>query len=203
MSKLYFKYGAMGSSKSAQALMCKFNYEQQGFEVALLKPAIDTRDVSKDGKAIVSSRIGLSSKCLTFDKNVNLCEYIFSLNQFKANSIVIVDECQFLTKEQVDQLKEVSRNIPVLCYGLLTNFKTELFEGSKRLVEIAESLMEIKSVCACGKKATVNARFIDGKLVTDGEEILLGKEECYKAICHNCYVSLKKELINEKETPTT
>lgn len=203
MSKLYFKYGAMGSSKSAQALMCKFNYEQQGFEVALLKPAIDTRDVSKDGKAIVSSRIGLSSKCLTFDKNVNLCEYIFSLNQFKANSIVIIDECQFLTKEQVDQLKEVSRNIPVLCYGLLTNFKTELFEGSKRLVEIAESLMEIKSVCSCGKKATVNARFIDGKLVTDGEEILLGKEECYKAICHNCYVSLKKELINEKETPTT
>ena len=203
MSKLYFKYGAMGSSKSAQALMCKFNYEQQGFEVALLKPAIDTRDVSKDGKAIVSSRIGLSSKCLTFDKNVNLCEYIFSLNQFKANSIVIIDECQFLTKEQVDQLKEVSRNIPVLCYGLLTNFKTELFEGSKRLVEIAESLMEIKSVCACGKKATVNARFIDGKLVTDGEEILLGKEECYKAICHNCYVSLKKELINETETPTT
>ena len=203
MSKLYFKYGAMGSSKSAQALMCKFNYEQQGFDVALLKPAIDTRDKSKDGKAIVSSRIGLSSKCLTFDKDVNLCEFIYNINQFKTNSVVIVDESQFLTKEQVDQLKEVSRTIPVLCYGLLTNFKTELFEGSKRLVEIAESLMEIKSVCACGKKATVNARFLDGKLVTDGEEILLGKEECYKAICHNCYVSLKKDLNNEKETPTT
>ena len=197
MSKLYFKYGAMGSSKSAQALMCKFNYEQQGFDVLLLKPSIDTRDVSDTGETIVSSRIGLSSKCITFDKNENLCDFIYNLNQFKANAVVIVDECQFLTKTQVDELKEVSRNIPVLCYGLLTNFKTELFEGSKRLIEIAESLMEIKSVCGCGKKATVNARFVDGKLVTDGEEILLGKEERYKAICYNCYVSLKKEQIPE------
>ena len=186
----------MGSSKSAQALMCKFNYEQQGFSVALLKPAIDTRDKSQDGKAIVSSRIGLSSDCLTFDKNENLYNFIYNINQFKSTSVVIVDECQFLTKTQVDELKEVSRTIPVLCYGLLTNFKTELFEGSKRLVEIAESLMEIKSVCGCGKKATVNARFIDGKLVTDGEEILLGKEDCYKAICHNCYVNLKKQSKN-------
>ena len=199
MSKLYFKYGAMGSSKTAQALMCKFNYEQQGFDVLLLKPSIDTRDVDKNGKTIASSRIGLKSDCFTFDKNVNLCEFIFGHNQFKNNSVVIVDECQFLTKEQVDDLKEVSNHIPVLCYGLLTNFKTELFEGSKRLVEIAESLMEIKSVCKCGKKATVNARFIDGKIVTDGEEVLLGKEECYKALCYNCYVSLKKESINDKD----
>ena len=199
MSKLYFKYGAMGSSKSAQALMCKFNYEQQGFEVTLLKPSIDTRDVSQDGEAVVASRIGLSSKCLTFDKNVNLCDFIYNINQFKANSIIIVDECQFLTKAQVDELKEVSRNIPVLCYGLLTNFKTELFECSKRLVEIAESLMEIKSVCGCGKKATVNARFVDGKLVTDGEEIVLGKEDKYKAICYNCYSSLKKEQKQDDE----
>jgi len=202
MSKLYFKYGVMGSSKTAQALMCKFNYEQQGFEVLLLKPSIDTRDVDKNGKTVVSSRIGLKSDCYTFDKDANLCEFIFGYNQFKNNSVVIVDECQFLTKEQVDELKEVSRNIPVLCYGLLTNFKTELFEGSKRLIEIAESVMEIKSVCSCGKKATVNARFVDGKLVTDGEEILLGKEDHYKAICYNCYMSLKKELILEKETKT-
>lgn len=199
MSKLYFKYGAMGSSKTAQALMCKFNYEQQGFEVTLLKPAIDTRDVDKHGKAIVSSRIGLKSDCLTFDRDVNLSDFVYNLNQFKNNAVVIVDECQFLTKQQVDELKEVSTHIPVLCYGLLTNFKTELFEGSKRLVEIAESLMEIKSVCKCGKKATVNARFIDGKLVTDGEEIMLGKEESYKAICYNCYESLKRECDKVKD----
>ncbi len=193
MSKLYFKYGAMGCSKSAQALMCKFNYEQQGFEVSLLKPSIDTRDKSQDGETIISSRIGLTSKCYTFDKDENLSDFIYNLNNFKSNAVVIVDECQFLTKSQVDELKEVSRNIPVLCYGLLTNFKTELFEGSKRLIEIAESIMEIKSVCSCGKKATVNARFIDGKLVTDGEEILLGKEDHYKAVCYNCYMTLKKE----------
>lgn len=200
MSKLYFKYGVMGSSKSAQALMCKFNYEQQGFDVALLKPAIDTRDLNKHGKAICSSRIGLKSDCLTFGRDENLCDFIFNINQFNNNSIVIVDECQFLSRKQVDELKEVSTHIPVLCYGLLTNFKTELFEGSKRLIEIAESLMEIKSVCKCGKKATVNARFVNGKLVVEGEEIMLGKEDYYKALCHSCYESLKKEIANEKET---
>ena len=115
MPKLYYKYGAMGSSKSAQALMCKFNYEQQGFEVALLKPSIDTRDVSQDGEAIVSSRIGLSSKCLTFDKNVNLCEFIYNINQFKANAIVIVDECQFCTSNQIDELKELT--VDSIFYG--------------------------------------------------------------------------------------
>ena len=197
MSKLYFKYGAMGSSKSAQALMCKFNYEQQGFDVTLIKPALDTRDKSENGETIVSSRIGLSSKCLTFEQDENLYDFIYKRNQFKPKSVVIVDECQFLTRTQVDELKEVSKNIPVLCYGLLTNFKTELFEGSKRLVEIAESLMEIKSVCHCGKKATVNARFVDDKLVTDGEEILLGKEEHYKALCYNCYSNLKNQAKEE------
>jgi len=192
MSKLYFKYGVMGSSKTAQALMCKFNYEQQGFEVLLLKPSLDTRD-TEDGKVIAKSRIGLTSECYTFDKNENLYKFVFNKNQFKDNCIVIVDECQFLTRTQVDELKEVSSKIPVMCYGLLTNFKTELFEGSKRLVEIAESLMEIKSVCKCGKKATVNARFVDGKIVTEGDEILIGGNECYRPLCYNCYLELKKE----------
>ena len=201
MSKLYFKYGVMGSSKSAQALMCKFNYEQQGFEVLLLKPSIDTRDAN-DGKLVVKSRIGLSGECLTFDKEENLYKLIFNKNLFRDNCVVIVDECQFLTRTQVDELKEVSTKIPVICYGLLTDFKTELFEGSKRLVEIAESLMEIKSVCSCGKKATVNARFVDGKLTTDGDVILIGGDETYKAMCYNCYTNLKKENY-EKENATT
>ena len=135
---------------------------------------------------------------MTFKQDENLYDFIYKRNQFKPKSVVIVDECQFLTRTQVDELKEVSKNIPVLCYGLLTNFKTELFEGSKRLVEIAESLMEIKSVCHCGKKATVNARFVDDKLVTDGEEILLGKEEHYKALCYNCYSNLKNQTKEEK-----
>lgn len=198
MSKLYFKYGVMGSSKTAQALMCKFNYEQVGFDVMLIKPVIDTRD-TLDEKIIVRSRIGLTSDCLTFDSNENLYKFIFNHNQFRPKSVVIVDEAHFCTAKQINELKEVSRNIPVLCYGLLTNFKTELFEGSKRLVEIAESLMEIKAVCECGKKATVNARFINGKIVLNGDEVLIGGDESYKAMCYNCYNSLKKEIQNEEK----
>ena len=193
MSKLYYKYGVMGSSKTAQALMCKFNYEQQGFQVLLIKPALDTRDVDADGQSVSRSRIGLESPCFAVNSDENLYKFIFSKNQFKDDWVVIVDECQFLTTEQVNQLKEVSRQIPVLCYGLLTNFKTELFEGSKRLVEIADSLMEIKAVCSCGKKATVNGRFINGTIVTYGEEIMIGGDETYKPLCYNCYMELKRE----------
>ena len=201
MSKLYFKYGVMGSSKSAQALMCKFNYEQVGFDVLLIKPSIDTRDKT-DQKIVVRSRIGLESECFAFDKNENLYKFVFSHNQFKPKSVVIVDEANFCTTEQINELKEVSRHIPVLCYGLLTNFKTELFEGSKRLVEMAESLMEIKAVCECGKKATVNARFVNGNLTLDGDEVMIGGDETYKAMCYNCYSELKKGVKNEKETPS-
>ena len=199
MSKLYFKYGVMGSSKTAQALMCKFNYEQVGFEVLLIKPIVDTRDLT-DNQIVVRSRIGLESNCQTFDSQENLYKFIFAQNQFKPKSVVIVDEAHFCTAKQIDELKEVSRHIPVLCYGLLTNFKTELFEGSKRLVEIAESLMEIKAVCECGKKATVNARLNNGKLVLSGDEILIGGNESYKAMCYNCYSKLKRELGNEETT---
>ena len=201
MSKLYFKYGVMGSSKSAQALMCKFNYEQVGFDVLLIKPSIDTRDKT-DQKIVVRSRIGLESEWFAFDRNENLYKFVFSHNQFKPKSVVIVDEANFCTTEQINELKEVSRHIPVLCYGLLTNFKTELFEGSKRLVEIAESLMEIKAVCECGKKATVNARFVNGNLTLDGDEVMIGGDETYKAMCYNCYSELKKGVKNEKETPS-
>ncbi len=199
MSKLYFKYGVMGSSKTAQALMCKFNYEQVGFEVLLIKPIVDTRDLT-DNQIVVRSRIGLESNCQTFDSQENLYKFIFAQNQFKPKSVVIVDEAHFCTAKQIDELKEVSRHIPVLCYGLLTNFKTELFEGSKRLVEIAESLMEIKAVCECGKKATVNARLNNGKLVLSGDEILIGGNESYKAMCYNCYSKLKRKLDNEETT---
>lgn len=194
MNKLYFKYGAMGSSKTAQALMCKFNYEQMGFNVILLKSKIDNRDIS-DKNIIIKSRIGLSAPCIAFSREENLFKLIKSKSNFENKFITIVDEAQFCTKEQINQLKEVSQFMPVLCYGLLTNFKTELFEGSKRLVEIADSLMEIKSVCKCGSKATVNARFINGKLVTSGEEVLIGGDESYQAMCYNCY---KKELENHR-----
>ena len=196
VSKLYFKYGAMGSSKTAQALMCKFNYEQKGFKVYLLKPIVDNRTV-KDGKSLVSSRIGLTSDCIEFDKNQNFIEFCNENDIIHDKNVIIIDECQFLTKNQVNDLKDISLKIPVLCYGLLTNYKTELFEGSKRLVEIADSIMEIKSICRCGRKATVNARLLDGKIVTTGEEIAIGGDEQYESMCYSCY-SKKLKAQNKK-----
>jgi len=192
MPKLYFKYGAMGSSKTAQALMCKFNYEQKGFRVFLIKPSIDNRDIV-GGQIVVKSRIGLSCPCAVFYKDTNLYNFIEDNGYFGKDCAVIVDECQFLTKRQVEQLHLVSRNVPVLCYGLLTNFKSELFEGSKRLVEIAESMQEIKCVCKCGKKATVNGRFINGKLDLGGEEVVIGGDETYESMCYDCYLKYKMQ----------
>lgn len=195
MAKLYFKYGAMGSSKTAQALMCRFNYQEKGFKVLLIKSSIDKRDL-EDGEIVIKSRIGLSAPCLTFAKDENLFDFVNFHTNLANDFVVIVDEAQFLTKQQVEQLKEISVYIPVICYGLLTNFKTELFEGSKRLIEIADSLHELKSVCKCGNKANVNARMIDGKLATDGDEVLLGGNSTYEAICFNCFNKLKNQNTN-------
>lgn len=181
MNKLYFKYGAMGSSKTAQALMCRFNYLQKGFVVLLVKPSIDTRSPK------VKSRIGLEADCITIDKTTNL----FKLFDEQKPNVIIVDECQFLSAKQVEDLKALTNKVPVLCYGLLTNFKTELFEGSKRLVELADSISEIKSVCKCGRKATVNARLVNGKVVYDGPEVLIGADETYEGMCYSCYIKDK------------
>lgn len=188
MSKLYFKYGAMGSSKTAQALMCKFNYEQKGFNVFLFKSEIDNRKKDENGESIVWSRIGLSSKCKEYNEKFNFYNYFKDNHLLKEKNVVIVDECQFLTTIQVNQLKEISLYIPVLCYGLLTNYKTLLFEGSKRLIEIADSISEIKSICRCGRKATVNVRLKNGDVVKDGEEIQIGAEDCYESMCYSCYL---------------
>ena len=191
MSKLYFKYGAMGCSKTAQALITKFNYEERNMKVLLLKPAIDTRD----GAAVVRSRIGLEKPAIP----VRSDEDLFALYEEKYSdcNVVIVDECQFLTPEQVDELADIviKKNIPVLCFGLATDFTTHLFPGSKRLFEIAESISEIKSVCTCGAKATVNARLDDeGNIVTEGSQVLLGGNDRYVAMCRRCWLKKKGSL---------
>lgn len=185
-------YGVMGSSKTAQALMCKFNHEQKGFNVYLFKPSVDVR-TRIDGKAVVSSRIGLTAEAIEFDKNDNFFNLQEKHKIFKEKDIIIIDECQFLTKSQVNQIKDISVKNTVICYGLLTNYKTELFEGSKRLVEIADSIKEIKCVCKCGRKATVNARIVNGKIVTDGDEILIGGDESYESMCYTCYTKKLRE----------
>ena len=187
MAKLYFKYGAMGSSKTAQALITKFNYEEKGMRVLLLKPAVDTRD----GETIVKSRIGLESEALVFGRDANLFDIIRYNDIARYPDAVIIDEAQFLTRKQVEQLRMAvdKENIAVLCFGLRTDFQIRLFEGSKALFELADSISEIKSVCKCGNKASVNARIDkDGKIITDGEQVDIGGNEKYVSMCYKCYM---------------
>ena len=191
MAKLYFKYGTMGSSKTAQALITKFNYEERGMKTVLIKPSVDTRD----GKNICKSRIGLSAEALTVNKSVNL----FKLIRDMKVDVVIGDECQFLTEDQVDQLADVvmEMDVPVLCFGLRADFQTHLFPGSKRLFEIADSITEIKYICECGNKAVVNARLDEnGRVVIEGSQVLIGGNDRYVAMCRKCWLKKIKEQQN-------
>ena len=196
MAKLYFKFGAMGCSKTAQALITKFNYEERGMKVLLLKPSVDVRD----GEGIVKSRIGLTAKAVVGNDKEDL--YKEYEEKYRDRDVIIVDECQFLTPEQVDELGQIviDFNVPVLCFGLRTDFLTHLFPGSCRLFEIAESITEIKSVCKCGAKATVNARLDDdGNVVYSGEQVCLGGNDRYVAMCRKCWLKKKAEQEKAKE----
>ncbi len=193
MAKLYFKYGAMGSSKSAQALITKFNYEELGMTVWLIKPGTDTRD----GVTTIRSRIGLRADADVLGANDSVRKaYDQRLLDQRRTDVIIVDECQFLTPSQVDELRDLvdEEDIPVLCFGLRTDFLTHLFPGSLRLFERADSITEIKTICDCGKKATVNARISNGRIVTEGEQVLLGGNDTYLAMCHSCW---KKRIAKE------
>lgn len=190
MAKLYFKFGAMGCSKTAQALITKFNYEERGMKVLLIKPSVDNRD----GATIVRSRIGLEAEAITVPSDLNL--YDLYLNEYRDSNVIIVDECQFLNPNQVDELSQVvmDYDVPVLCFGLSTDFLTHLFPGSRRLFEIADSIQEIKSVCKCGSKATVNARLDDdGNVVFSGDQVCIGGNERYVAMCKKCWLKAKRE----------
>ena len=183
MAKLYFKYGTMGSSKSAQALITAFNYEECGMSVWVIKPSVDTRD----GAELVQSRIGLERRAAVITPEQNVAEAYHAAGRA---DVIIVDEAQFLTPEQVDQLRELvdTEDLPVLCFGLRTDFLTRAFPGSLRLMELADSLTEIKTVCACGRKATVNARLdAEGHVITSGAQVLLGGNDRYLAMCHSCW----------------
>ena len=186
MGVLKFTYGVMGSSKSAQALILRHNYDSIGYNVILAKPNIDNRWDTEE--RLITSRIGISAKCKVFDKDDNLINlYLANMDALRP-TLIIIDEAQFCTAKQINQLKRLSRKIDVFCYGLKTNFKSELFEGSKRLLEIADVVEEIPHICKCGKKAMINARIVDGKPTVKGEEIVLGGEEKYEAMCYDCFV---------------
>ena len=183
MAKLYFKYGAMGSSKTAQALITKFNYEERGMSVWLIKPSTDDRA----GATVIRSRIGLEAEA----EVVRPTDDVRALYaQRGRRDVIIADECQFLTPVQIQQLRELvdEENVPVLCFGLRTDFQTHLFPGSRRLFELADSITEIKTICECGSKATVNARIgADGQVVTEGAQVMLGGNDSYVAMCHACW----------------
>ena len=177
MAQLYFKYGAMGSSKTANALMTRFNYEERGQQTLLVKPRLDTRD----GDHMVHSRIGLTYPCLYFHEMRALPEA-----ELKQYACVIVDEAQFLTREEVMFLVHLvdEENIPVMCYGLRADFKGDLFPGSEALLIMADKIEEVKTVCWCGKKATFNARFDEnGKVLKEGEQVVLGANDKYIGLC--------------------
>ena len=192
MAKLYFKYGAMGSSKSAQALITRFNYLEQGMTVWLIKPSTDTRD----GADVIRSRIGLFCRAQIITPEEDI---IAAFRAAGAHDVIIADEAQFFTPEQIDALRTLVDfdDIPVLCFGLRTDFQTHFFPGSRRLMELADSITEIKTVCACGSKATVNARIdAQGRIVTEGSQILLGGNDSYVAMCHRCW---RKAIASQKE----
>ena len=189
MAKLYFKYGAMGSSKTATALITKYNYEERGMAVWLIKPAADSRD----GADLIRSRIGLEARAEIVAPDTDIRQIYARLQPV---DVIIADECQFFTPEQIDQLRNLvdEENLPVLCFGLRTDFLTKTFPGSHRLFEVADSITEIKTICDCGSKATVNARIdADGFVVTHGQQVFLGGNDSYMAMCHKCWKTYIRE----------
>jgi len=191
MAKLYFKYGAMGSSKTAQALITRFNYMELGMSVWLVKPSTDTRD----GADIIKSRIGLEAVAHIITPEQDIIE---EYKKQGPHDVIIADEAQFFTPRQIEQLRELvdEEDLPVLCFGLRTDFLTHFFPGAQRLMELADSLTEIKTVCACGRKATVNARIDEnGRIITQGDQVFLGGNDSYVAMCHKCW----KQRIKEQE----
>ena len=179
MAKLYYRYGAMGSSKTANAIMVQYNYKERGQKVLMVKPQLENRD----GARTVLSRCGLSTECVFMEEveGIDVSQY----------DCVIVDEAQFLTKEQVQQLVHIvdDLNVPVIAYGLRADFQGNFFEGSKWLMAWADTIEEIKTICWCGRKATYNARVVDGKVIKHGDQILLGGSSQYVSLCRKHWQS--------------
>ena len=182
MAQLYFKYGAMGSSKTANALMARFNSVERGQETLLVKPRLDTRD----GDHMVYSRIGLKHPCIYFDEMRAMADA-----DLQRYACIIIDEAQFLTKDEVYYLVHLVDDcgIPVICYGLRADFKGELFEGSYHLLVLADKLEEVKTICWCGKKAAFNARFDEtGRVVKEGAQVVLGANDKYIGLCRRHWI---------------
>jgi len=192
MAKLYFRYGAMNSGKSTQLLQTAYNYEERGMKVIVVKPSVDTK-----GEQKVVSRIGAERKVdVLLKPKDNIAKLV--IDKYPDVNCVLVDEAQFLQPKQVDQLMGIvlEMDIPVICYGLRTDFTTKGFPGATRLLELAHSIEEMKTICKCGTKAIFNARFVDGKFTLDGDQVAIdGKENVtYTSMCGKCYTKEKNKL---------
>lgn len=204
MAKFKFIYGPMNGGKTLKLLSTAYNLEENGVQIMVLKPSLDTRD----GEGIIKTRAGLKRKCIMIDKDINLYKAIKAYknvldSQLETLRWVIIDECQFLTKEQVEQLSDVVDflNVSVMCFGLRTDFQSHLFEGSKRLFELADDIEEIKSSCTCGeRKASINARFDEnGEIIIEGGQVEIGGNDKYKAICRKCWKDKVRDKMMKEE----
>jgi thymidine kinase len=200
VAKLIFNFGPMNSRKSLDLLATAYNFEEKDIPFLALKSSLDTRD-----EGVIKSRAGLERKCTLVTPEINIYEVVKQYNNIlivqgdKPLKWILVDECQFLTEDQVDQLSDIVDylDITVMCYGLRTDFKSHLFPASKRLFEIADTIEEIKSSCECGKKAMINARFdSEGNILTEGSQILVGGDDIYKPLCRKCW----KDKIRKKNS---
>ncbi len=204
IGKLYFRYGTMGSAKTALLLTTAYNFEERGMGYLCLKPVIDTRDK----KNVIRSRIGIERECAWIYPDTDLFALIRNLMASTTDGPIpewiLVDEAQFLTADQVDQLARVvdELSVNVMCYGLRTDFKTNLFEGSRRLFEIADTIDEIKSTCNCGRKTIVNARIDSkGEILTEGEQVEIGGNDRYIAVCRSCWRHRRIEQLSRNSLP--
>ena len=202
IGKLYFRYGTMGSAKTAMLLTQAYNFEERGMDYLCFKPVIDTREQ----RSVIHSRIGIERECQWIYGDTDMYRLIKDIFErtLSVPSWLLVDEAQFLTEAQVDQLAHVVDDfgINVVCYGLRTDFQTRLFEGSRRLFEIADSIDEIKSTCSCGRKTIVNARIdSQGNIITEGAQVEIGGNDKYMAVCRKCWTNKRIEKARRNALP--
>ena len=202
IGKLYFRYGTMGSAKTAMLLTTAYNFEERGMAYMCLKPVVDTREK----KNVIRSRIGIERECKWIYPETDLYDMVKDIFEqtLDVPDWLLVDEAQFLSAEQVDQLARVVDDYAcnIICYGLRTDFKTHLFEGSRRLFEIADSIEEVKSTCNCGRKTIVNARIdSNGEIITEGEQVEIGGNDRYISVCRKCWRNKRIEMAHRDTLP--
>ena len=185
MAQLYYRYSTMNAGKSIELIKVAYNYEERGKQVLSLIPSVDDRY----GVGVITSRIGIQREALVVNEDTNILELYIRENEKRKIDCVLIDECQFLKKHHVQELVEIvdSCDVPVLAYGLKNDFRNELFEGSYYMLIYADKIEEIKTICWCGRKATMVARVIDGRVVKQGEQVVIGGNDMYVSLCRKHY----------------